>query len=225
MNTFRPGRFFVALFLAGLFTATPALAQVNLGIDVMSRYIWRGTDFGNSPSLQPELTYTRGGFEIGTWAALPSTGNPDGYEIDWFASYTFETGAGDLSFSLSDYTFPVPGIGNYFTSDAHYIEAGVGLSGIGNTPFGFSAGMFLTSNDNNSVYLELAYDAEPIGFFVGMTPAQSDMYGTSGAALINLGITSGTSIPLTSMFSLDLNYSVIVNPYTEDVFFLVGFSL
>ena len=36
----------------------------------MSRYIWRGTDYGHSPSIQPTLSLTAGGFEIGGWGAI-----------------------------------------------------------------------------------------------------------------------------------------------------------
>ncbi len=33
----------------------PALS-LNLGTDIMSRYVWRGTDFGRSPGIQPFLS-------------------------------------------------------------------------------------------------------------------------------------------------------------------------
>ncbi len=209
----------------GLFPALPAAAQFSLDLDIMSRYVWRGADFGNSPSIQPGISYTVGGLEIGTWAAVATTGNPDGYEVDWFAAYTFETDAGDIGISLTDYTFPVPGAGDYFDSDSHYIEAGLEYSGIAGTPLSIFAGMFLTDNDNNSVYLELGYDAEPLHFFVGMTPAESDMYVTSGPAVINVGFGSGKTISVSDTFSFDVTYDVILNPYAEDLFFLVGISL
>lgn len=212
-------------FLTAACVTNTALAQVSLNLDIMSRYVWRGADFGNSPSFQPEISYSAGGFEIGTWAAVATTGDPAGYEVDFFASYTFETGAGDLSLMVTDYTFPVPGVGDYFSSDAHFIEAGVGYSGIAGTPLSFFAGMFLTNDDDNSMYLELGWDAEPIGFFIGMTPTESAMYGTSGAAIINTGISTSRTLKITDSFEIELSSSVILNPYAEDLFFLVGFSL
>ncbi len=203
----------------------PAYAQVSVNLDIMSRYVWRGADFGNSPSLQPEISYTYGGLEIGTWAAVATTGDYDGYEVDFFASYTFKTGAGDLSLYLTDYTFPIPGAGNYFSSDEHFIEAGIGFSDIADLPLSFFAGMFLTNDDDNSMYLELAYDSEPIGFFIGMTPTESALYGTSGPAVINTGINAGKTIKISDSFEIGLSTSVILNPYSEDLFFLFGFSL
>ena len=215
----------LGLFIFGLGATAPAAAQVSVQLDIMSRYVWRGADFGNSPSFQPGMTYTSGGLEIGTWAAVATTGDPDGYEIDWYASYTFETGAGDVSLMLTDYTFPIPGTGSYFTSDAHYLEAAAAFSGIAGLPLSAFAGIFLTNDDDNSVYLELSYDSEPVGFFIGMTPAKSDMYGTSKAGIINTGINAGKTLKISESFEIGLSTSVILNPYSEDLFFLVGFSL
>jgi hypothetical protein len=200
-------------------------AQVSVGADIMSRYVWRGADFGNSPSIQPEITYSRGGFEIGSWAAVATTGNPDGYEVDWFASYTFGTGAGDVSLYLTDYTFPVPGVGDYFSSESHFLEAGIGISDIGGLPLDLFAGMFLTNDDDNSIYLELAYNLEMVSFHIGMTPGESAMYGTSGAAVINTGISAGKSVKISESFELGLSTSIILNPDSEDLFFLFGISL
>ncbi len=225
MLKYNSKKVFICFLITAAAMAGSVHAQVGVNLDIMSRYVWRGADFGNSPSLQPEITYTYGGLEIGTWAALATTGDPDGYEVDWFVSYTFETGAGDLSLQLTDYTFPIPGAGDYFSSEAHYLEAGVGFSGIADLPLAIFAGMFLTNDDDNSIYLELAYDSEPIGFFIGMTPTESALYGTSGPAIINTGINAGKTFRISESFEIGLSTSVILNPYAEDLFFLVGFSL
>ncbi len=212
------------IFAIGLIPVMPAMGQLSLDLDIASRYVWRGFDFGDSPSIQPELSYTIGGLEVGTWAAIATNGDPAGYEVDWFASYTVETDAGDLGFMLTDYTFPVPGMGDYLSSDAHFVEAGVEYSGIGGTPFSLFGGMFIHGDDDNSVYLEMAYDAEPVGFFIGMTPGESAEYGTTGAEIINLGITTGKTVDISEGLSVDLTYDVILNPHAEDLFFLVTLS-
>ena len=71
--TNRTRTFFVPLFLmlfAGTCLAPPAQAQsVDLGADIMSRYVWRGTDFGNSAAIQPGLSYSKEGFTVGAWGA------------------------------------------------------------------------------------------------------------------------------------------------------------
>ena len=42
----------VALCLIG---GLQAQIKFNAAADVMNRYVWRGTDFGSSPSIQPTL--------------------------------------------------------------------------------------------------------------------------------------------------------------------------
>jgi hypothetical protein len=42
---------------------------LNFGADVMSRYIWRGIDFGNSPAVQPSLFLSWRGLNVGAWGS------------------------------------------------------------------------------------------------------------------------------------------------------------
>jgi len=42
---------------------------LNIGADFMSRYIWRGIDFGNSPAIQPNIYFSWQGLNIGTWGS------------------------------------------------------------------------------------------------------------------------------------------------------------
>lgn len=217
---------FIITLVFGLVSVLPVAAQVNMNVDFMSRYVWRGADYGDSPSLQPELSYSSGGLVVGSWAAIPTnTGSPGGYEIDWFASYAIGAGTGELLLMLTDYTFPVPGAEDYFTSNAHFVEGGVEYSGFAGLPLSVFTGMFLTNDHDNSIYFELSYEPEPLGFFIGGTPMESQMYGTSGAAIINAGISAGRTLAITDTFSIDVSSNVILNPYSEDLFFLIGFSL
>ncbi|MEX0684791.1 MAG: TorF family putative porin [Balneolales bacterium] len=207
------------------FAAMNAQAQVSVNVDVMNRYVWRGTDFGNSPSIQPGISYTSGGLEVGGWAAFATNGNPAGSEIDWYASYTLGLGDGSLSIGLTDYTFPDTPTGNYFSGDSHFIELGLGYSGPESFPISLSGGVFLTNDDDYSTYLELGYTLSAIDVFVGFTPTESALYGTEGAGLINTGISTGKEIQVSDTFSFTLTSAAILNFHDENAFFLVGFSL
>ena len=44
-------------------------ASINFGADLVSRYVWRGIDLGNSPAIQPNLSFSWKGFEIGAWGS------------------------------------------------------------------------------------------------------------------------------------------------------------
>ena len=51
-------------------TAAPVQGQTaSLGADMVSRYVWRGADFGESMSVQPALTLGFGGLEVGAWGS------------------------------------------------------------------------------------------------------------------------------------------------------------
>src|SRR5690625_3783970 len=55
---------YILVFLVAALCATDAEAQrFNVGADIVSRYVWRGTDFGESVSIQPTLSFSAGGFE------------------------------------------------------------------------------------------------------------------------------------------------------------------
>lgn len=92
----------LVLALALLFVpAQVLLAQsFSLGADVVSRYVWRGTDFGESISIQPALTYTHGGFSIGSWASYAADPSSAGVnEHDLWLSFA----AGPISVGVTDY--------------------------------------------------------------------------------------------------------------------------
>ena len=42
---------------------------INFGADLMSRFVWRGIDFGNSPAVQPNLSFSWKGLNIGAWGS------------------------------------------------------------------------------------------------------------------------------------------------------------
>jgi len=74
--------------------------KLNVGADLMSRYVWRGLDYGGSPSIQPTLSFSIGGFEIGYWGAMAMTHNFA--ETDLFARYSIK----GFTITLTDYYIP-----------------------------------------------------------------------------------------------------------------------
>lgn len=205
-----------------LFFSADAYAQLSVSAEAYNRYVWRGADFGNSPSIQPDINYTAGNFEIGTWAAFATNGDPAGTEVDFYASYTFDTDAGDFSLSVTDYTFPDEDFGTYFSSASHFIELGGGYSGPESFPISIFTGVFVTNDDDYSIYTELGYEVSNVSLFLGFTPTESALYGTTGAGVINTGISVSRDVRISEFFSLGLSSSVIANPYSDNLYFLVG---
>ncbi|MDR2859672.1 MAG: hypothetical protein LBV64_04685, partial [Mediterranea sp.] len=68
----KPLRAVVAL-LQLIFVSIPAIAQdkteVSVGADVVSGYIWRGTELGGV-SVQPGITLSRSGFSLTAWSSV-----------------------------------------------------------------------------------------------------------------------------------------------------------
>ena len=102
--------FFTAIMVvlgSGIF-AQESESPWTAGADVVSAYVWRGLYLSNA-AVQPALSYSSGGFEIGGWGSASFDG---ALEADLFAAYTFGFG---LTLGLTDYYFPSMDGGNdYF---------------------------------------------------------------------------------------------------------------
>lgn len=216
-----------ALALLAMLAVKPAQAQVSFGVDVASRYIWRGIDFGQALSFQPGFSYASGSFEVGAWGAYSNTGG-GANELDLYASYSIALGeSSSLSIGVTDYYYPsAPGSFLTFDNDGdHVIEPFVSYSGA----FTLSAYMNVMNDPDNTVYLNAAFpftvDDVEMTFSLGVVPQESAWYGTSGAAIQDIGISASREIKITESFSLPVFSSYIVNPHQEVSFLLFGLSL
>jgi len=222
------------------FASTISFAQFKYGADLYSRYIWRGSDIGNSPSFQPSITYTTGGLSVGFWGAYAlasSANNAATYaEDDFWASYTLSTEkAGSFSVIYTDYYIPSLGIPFGFYkptspgSAAHTLEGGVGYTGPDKFPISLNFYNNLSNDPDNSSYIQAAYpftiSETTLTLTAGMTPSKSAYYGTTGGNIINLGITVAKSIVITDKFSLPINVSYINNPAQDKSYLVFGASL
>jgi len=195
-----------------------AHAQVDITTTVMSRYNWRGTDFGSSPSIQPTFSYTKGALSIGAWGAYATNGNPAGTEIDLYATYSM----GDFTLMVTDYTFP--DAAPFLDETQHFVELGVSYASE-SFPLTAFVGAFILNDDENSVYAELGYSLGDVGLFLGMTPQGTPMYGTSKAGIVNTGFTYSKPLVISESLTVSLTSKFIVNPYAKNGFLLFGFSL
>ena len=133
------------------FSAAPAQADVGIGADMMSRYIWRGTDFGDAVSIQPAISYTHGPLEIGAWAAYPITSALGANENDLYITYS----TGPMGVTLTDYYFPQSGDAfNYGDEDGiHLLEIGATYEA---GPLSLMAGFFFWGDSEDSYYGEVS---------------------------------------------------------------------
>ena len=236
---------YILVFLVAALCATDAEAQrFNVGADIVSRYVWRGTDFGESVSIQPTLSFSAGGFEAGTWASYAASPQSAAFnEHDLWIGYVLETArSGSFSIGVFDYYFPAPpGDGlprdpdtEFFNFDgdgrgAHWIEPYVGYAGPEAFPVTFMAAIMAHNDPDNSVYLEAGYpfriDGTELGLTLGMVPMASSFYGTSGVSVINMELSAARTIPITDTFGIPVSVGYVLNPLTERSFLVFGISL
>ncbi|MFH1118411.1 MAG: TorF family putative porin [Bacteroidota bacterium] len=236
----------ILLFLPGR-----SIAQVetsfNSGVDIMSRYIWRGLDLGgSSPSIQPTLEYNLGNFTLGSWGAFSMSDGLKVQETDLYLSYNIKD---IFSLMITDYFYPVDTLenNNYFEYNedktSHLLEFSALFNGTEKIPFTLLAAVNFWGDDalksdgkkQFSTYLELGYNGTikevDYNIFLGFTPTSPDQEkGESGfygpyAGVVNCGITASKKIQITDKFSLPVTTSFIMNPQAENVFLVVGFSL
>ncbi len=118
----------------------------DIGADVVSRYIWRGIDFGTSVNIQPKLIYSAGGFSAGFWGSYPFAYESIGSdESDIWLSYTLSCSSGSFTPCLYDYYCPNAGLefGAFHdhNAGAHTVEFNLLYAGSGE-----SAGIFARGN-------------------------------------------------------------------------------
>jgi len=185
------------------------------GADVVSSYVWRGSQAG-AFSIQPTIKYSVGGFTIGAWGSGDlTTGSPQ--EADLFATYSFASG---LSLGVTDYHYNSSML---FDEDVHAIEASIGytvgkLSLSGNYVLNAASGAI-----GDDKYFEAGYQFSAVKLFVGA----GDGWYTDDTSfqVCNIGISTTKTIKLSDSFSIPLTGSVIVNPNKEQIFYVIGISL
>ena len=218
---------------ASLALAGPAGAQsVSLGADIVSRYVWRGADFGESLSLQPALTLGFGGLEVGAWGSYSiSASGASANENDLWATYTMEASRGaSLSLGVTDYYFPAPGSQGFSYTDAHTLELSVSVTGPESFPISIYGGVMTRNDPNNSVYLEASLPVAAggdvdLGLVAGMVAGASDFYKTKGAAVVNLGLSATKALAITDSFAPPVSVSYILNPDQDRAYLVFGMSV
>ncbi len=214
--------------------------QVKFGVDLYSRYIWRGLDYGNSPSIQPGLSYPVGGFTAGTWgaystgpASLDSAGIATVFaEHDLYASYVLTTSSGSFSFLYTDYYYPSSGL-KFFdfaaNGGSHVLEAGVGYTGPEQLPITVNLYYNFHNDPDKSIYAQIGYpfttEAGTVMVSAAVTPGKSVWYGTTKGDLISATVTFTRTLKVTESFTLPLMVSYQINPHAERSYLIVGISL
>jgi hypothetical protein len=218
------------LCAASLFAQSESSSKVTVtaNVDLVSRYIWRGLDFGHAPSIQPGLAVQWNDFKLGAWGAYKMTGE-GGQETDFYISKTI----GFATFALWDY-FSFNDTSKFDLFDykqkttSHLLEAQLLLSGGKILPFNFFSSYFFYGSDlSKSLYFELQYEHKSkladLMVFAGYQ-AKGNYYASS-ANFVNIGCTLKKFVPVTDRLTLPVYLSFIVNPANKVPYLVVGITL
>lgn len=223
--------------LALILIAGPVAAQsFSVGADFVSRYVFRGTDFGEAASVQPAFSFATGGLEVGTWASyaiVPDAAAVNEHDV-WFG-YTVETpSAGSFTFGITDYYFPTPDGVGFFEFDgngrgAHWVEPYGSYTFPGSIPVTLYGAVFYHNDPDHSLYMEaslpLKVDGVDLEMKAGAVGAGSDLYGTEGFAFVNLALAVSKPIQVTEKFEIPISVAYILNPDAERSYLVFGVSL
>ena len=212
-RTFKIG---VLSFVA--FLSTNISYSQDFGADVVSSYVWRGTQFGSGVHIQPYMTLGSGNFEAGLWGSFPTTAEGGGNELDAYLSYDF----GPLAITVTNYTFP--GEGGFYSDgegffDGDYTEISGSTSIMG---IDLLAGYF---TEVEALYVELGFGAGPVDIAIGYGEDQGDaFYANGGSGIVNMSFSGSKEIQISDSFSLPVFGSFILNPEAETAFLVFGIS-
>ncbi|MBF0585369.1 hypothetical protein INT08_06930 [Prosthecochloris sp. N3] len=211
--------------LAGLaFTPAAQAEGFDVGADVVSRYVWRGTEFGEGVAVQPWLSYTFPGIgvEVGSWGSF-DINDDDANEVDLYLTVP----AGNFSFTVTDYYFPgYIGDDDFFEYDdetgAHVLELSAGYAYENLSLLG---AVNVLGDEDNSLYFEAGYniyeqDDYSASVFVGAGDGiYTDVCNSNASGDFNV-VAVGLNV------SKDIfNASYIINPDQETSYLVFGVTL
>ena len=217
---------FLGVMAALVIFAAPALAEVAVGVDAVSKYVWRGTAVGSGVAVQPSADYTldvangllaEGGTTVGLWGSY-SLVNGVNDEINIALAQT----VGSATITVTDYYFPFATgeertrEGNSFFEFAddggHAVEVGASVDVANASLF---LGRFISGATKEDTYAELSYLLSDdfslvLGVGDGALAAEGDF------ALVNAGL----------VITGDSGYgaSFTVNPDAETAYLVVSKS-
>jgi hypothetical protein len=214
----------LTLAFAALFFTTFGTQKVeaqDFGADVASSYVWRGTQFGNGPHVQPWMSLGYGNLELGAWGSVPLTAGDSGAELDLYVSYDL----GPLALTVTNYTFPntsPASKGAYVDGEGLFEGDYLEVSGSGSVgPIDLTVGYF---TELEALYIEAGFSIGVVDVAIGYAGEDDSDWYVSEAGLCNISVGGSKEVKITDDYSLPLFGSLVYNPDAESAFLVFGMS-
>jgi hypothetical protein len=208
--------FLVCMFLVMILISNSVVAQerkckmpfkLNVSADFVSRYVWRGMDYGNSPSIQPTLSFNLGDFELGYWGAVALINNY--VESDLYMKYSLK------GFSLTLYDYYIPALSTELHDNRYSF-----CKSPSKIEFDTTTGKNLTKSTTHTIEAYLQYKGPekfPISVLLG-----TYIYGNDKTAVDSVFTDSKLlrSVNFKNRYSsyIELGYSFAIKEYNFEVF-------
>jgi len=242
--------FFLFLLLLNYFPLSPLTNgqesespfSIEAGVDVVSRYIWRGVDWGGpSPSIQPSFYITCdtkkfGLLEIGAWGAYMVNGEYT--EQDLSLKYILPVeNCGVYSLALTDYMFPYLNtpVNNFEGKGegAHTLDITFEYAGPEKLPVSLLVSQLIFNDypGYKSFYVELGYNFAVSNLdnkiFAGAAQGISDWnrITTDKFEFTNIGYEVTKEIPLSESYSASAGVAFILNWHQKTSYLVFKLTL
>ena len=170
-------------------------------VDLASQYIWRGTGYGDFPSVMPTVGFNKGGFDVYAWGNWAFDNSYT--EVNIGVSYTL----GNFTLELVDYFYPGEG--------AKFFNYGDDKKENGKNAFSTYAEIGYTHEFNEKNSLMAA-----VGASVG-----KGYYTEYEKSFSVVNLTAGYTRVFTLWnYDLPASATIAYNPYMEKFFWNIGLS-
>lgn len=229
----------VALAIMAVASSIAAKAEGKvegtLATDIVSQYIWRGTDCGNA-AIQPTLGIGWKGLSLNAWGSVGLTSASDTRELDLTLGYSvkgFNVGITDYWFSVGNEKY-----GRYFLykngKTNHVFEGNIGydFGPVSIQWYTNFAGNDGANGDGNRAYSSYVELAAPFNLVkcqwtatVGAVPYATTYYGTGGFAVTNISLKACKSFSIKDKVDIPIYATLTANPRTQHMYLTAGFAI
>lgn len=213
--------------------STKVVSPFSASLELTTKYMWRGIEYGTAPTVFPMIGYGYKGFNAFAMGGYAVNGSHQ--EVDLGVSYT----ANEFSFGVSDYYYPsaVGEKDGYFKlsnrNTGHWVEAYASWNGK-KIPLWLTVSTYVFGADKNedgkqmySAYAEVGYthsfnDNNSMSLCVGANLNKS-FYTEyqSGFNVVNINAKYSTAFKF-GKFHLPVSAGYILNSYKNKSFFTMS---
>ena len=226
---------FLVTLMPGLLAndSTKVVSPFSASLELTTKYMWRGIEYGTAPTVFPMIGYCYKGFNAFAMGGYAVNGSHQ--EVDLGVSYT----ANEFSFGVSDYYYPsaVGEKDGYFKlsnrNTGHWVEAYASWNGK-KIPLWVTVSTYVFGADKNedgkqmySAYAEVGYthsfnENNSMSLCVGANLNKS-FYTEyqSGFNVVNINAKYRTAFKF-GKFHLPVSAGYILNPYKNKSFFTMS---